>query len=143
MPQLDFTTYSSQIFWFLICFIVLFTVTSKIILPRIAEIIKNRQDLINADLQSSQELQAELEQLNGQTEEIRKKANGTYKIKIEEVNKEASANRQKLIEKVKTDIENTTKESRAKIQNFVKEIDAKAQKSTQDLIKQIRDKLIS
>jgi len=143
MPQLDFTTYSSQIFWFIICFSALLTIASKIILPRITQIIKNRQDLIDADVKRSQELQYTLDLLTSQTEEIRKKANGTYKLKIEEVNKEAAANRQKLFDKVKTDIENKTKESRAKLQNFVKEIDSKAQESTKDLIKQIRDKLIS
>lgn len=143
MPQLDFTTYSSQIFWFFICFSALFIVASKIILPRINDIIKNRQDIINADVESSQKLQAQLDEITNQTEEVRKKANSTYKIKIEEVNKEAASNRQKLIEKVKTDIEKTTKESRAKLQDFIKETDSKAQQSTQDLIKQIRDKLIS
>lgn len=143
MPQLDFTTYSSQIFWFFVCFSFLYVVANKVILPRITEIIKNRQDIINADLENSQKLRSELDELNNKTEELRKKANSTYKIKIEEVNKEAAANRQKLIDQVKTDIEKTTTESRAKVRNFLKEVDSKAQQSTQNLVKQIRDKLIS
>lgn len=143
MPQLDITTYTSQIFWFAICFAALFTFASKVILPRIDKILTDRQGLIDSDLKDSQNLQAKLDDLVTQTEELRKKANSTYKIKIEEVNKEAAINRQNLLKQVTLDIKKSTEESRSKLQDFIKQTDEKAQKSTQDLTQQIRDKLIS
>ena len=56
MPQLDITTYNSQIFWFLVCFITLYVVTSRVILPRISNILKVRKGVIDADLSAAVDL---------------------------------------------------------------------------------------
>lgn len=142
MPQLDFTTYSSQIFWFLICFSILYFFLSKIILPRIGEIIKNRQDLIEENITKSEKLQKEIDELTNINNELRKNANNQYKLKIDEVKKEAQQNRQKLIDEMKSNIENTTNDSRLKLREFLGGIDNKAQTAITNLTKQIRDKLI-
>lgn len=142
MPQLDFTTYSSQIFWFLICFSILYFFLSKIILPRIGEIIKNRQDLIEENITQSEKLQKEIDELTNINNELRKNANNQYKLKIDEVKKEAQKNRQKLIDEMKSNIEKTTNDSRLKLREFLGEIDNKAQTAITNLTKQIRDKLI-
>ncbi|MBT7451768.1 MAG: F0F1 ATP synthase subunit B', partial [Rhodospirillaceae bacterium] len=43
MPQFDPSTFSSQLFWLLICFVVLYWVISKFAIPRIGDILEQRE----------------------------------------------------------------------------------------------------
>lgn len=61
MPQLDVSTFSSQIFWLLICFGTLYYLLSRRALPRVSEILEARQDRIAADLDQAQRLRREAE----------------------------------------------------------------------------------
>ena len=61
MPQLDVSTFSSQIFWLIICFSVLYYLLSRKALPRISETLEARQDRIAADLDQAQRLRREAE----------------------------------------------------------------------------------
>lgn len=51
MPQLDLTTYSSQIFWLILCLIVLYLSMRYVFIPKMQKIINDRdskvQDLLN------------------------------------------------------------------------------------------------
>lgn len=55
MPQLDFTTFPSQIFWLIISLTVLYYILSRTALPRIAGAIEERQDAIEDDLDRAAE----------------------------------------------------------------------------------------
>ncbi len=59
MPQLDPATYASQLFWLLVTFVALYYILSKLILPRIAEVLENRQAHIDHDLERATDLQKE------------------------------------------------------------------------------------
>jgi F-type H+-transporting ATPase subunit b len=61
VPQLDVSTFSSQIFWLLICFGTLYYLLSRRALPRVSEILEARQDRIAADLDQAQRLRREAE----------------------------------------------------------------------------------
>lgn len=61
MPQLDLSTYTSQIFWLIICFFGMFTVVSKFIIPRIAKTVNLRQNNINDNLNQASELKEKAE----------------------------------------------------------------------------------
>lgn len=58
-PQLDARTYSSQVFWLLVFFAVLYGLMSKIALPRIAEVIDMRETQKNGNLSRAEQLQEE------------------------------------------------------------------------------------
>lgn len=49
-PQLDTSTYSSQVFWLFISFALLYLLMSRLALPRITEVIDLRQTQINCNL---------------------------------------------------------------------------------------------
>ena len=61
MPQLDVSTFPSQIFWLLICFSLLYYLLSRRALPRVSEILEARQDRIAADLDQAQRLRRDAE----------------------------------------------------------------------------------
>ncbi|MEO1309711.1 MAG: ATP F0F1 synthase subunit B [Pseudomonadota bacterium] len=61
LPQLDTSTYASQIFWLIVTFGVLYWFMSSIALPSIGGVIEERSDRIAADLDAAAELNAEAE----------------------------------------------------------------------------------
>jgi F-type H+-transporting ATPase subunit b len=61
VPQLDVSSFSSQIFWLIICFATLYYLLSRKALPRVSEVLEARQDRIAADLDQAQRLRREAE----------------------------------------------------------------------------------
>lgn len=61
LPQLDPSTFASQIFWLLIIFTILYFFFSKKTLPEISGIMQNRQERIQTDLDSAETLRSEVE----------------------------------------------------------------------------------
>ncbi|MEM6934124.1 MAG: F0F1 ATP synthase subunit B' [Pseudomonadota bacterium] len=55
LPQLDFNTFPSQIFWLVVCLVVLYFLMTKIALPRIATVLEERADAIADDLDAAEE----------------------------------------------------------------------------------------
>jgi F-type H+-transporting ATPase subunit b len=55
LPQLDFTSFPSQIFWLAVAVIVLYQLMSKVALPRIASVLEERADAIADELDRAEE----------------------------------------------------------------------------------------
>jgi F-type H+-transporting ATPase subunit b len=124
LPQLDFTTFPSQIFWLAVTCFVLFHLMSKIALPRIASVLEERADAIADDLDRA--------------EEFRRKA------------AEAEAAYQQALADARTTAQGIVAETRAEIQKDVDaamakadaEISARAAES-EKRIREIRDSAIA
>lgn len=58
MPQLDFSTWGNQIFWLLVTLVVIYFVLSRIALPRIANVLAERQGTITNDIAAAEDLKA-------------------------------------------------------------------------------------
>ncbi len=56
MPQLDFSTYASQIIWLVITFTALYFLMARVALPRIATVLEERRDRIANDLDEAERL---------------------------------------------------------------------------------------
>ena len=59
LPQLDVQTYASQIFWLVVSFIVLYFLVAKVAMPRISEVLEERQERIEDDLDKAETLKKE------------------------------------------------------------------------------------
>ena len=62
LPQMDFSTYPSQIFWLAITFGVLYWLMSGVILPRLGGAIEERRDRIADDLDHASEFRRQAEE---------------------------------------------------------------------------------
>lgn len=62
MPQFDPSGFPSQLFWLLIIFGALYWALAKRALPRIAEVLEERQDRITHDLERAEALRQEADQ---------------------------------------------------------------------------------
>ncbi len=63
MPQLDFATFPSQLFWLAVNFALLYWLMTKIALPRVGNILQSRAAAIKADLAGAAKLKAEAENI--------------------------------------------------------------------------------
>jgi F-type H+-transporting ATPase subunit b len=61
MPQLDVSTFATQIFWLAVSFIVLYVLMSRLALPRIGAILAMRANRIEGDLDAARRLKTEAE----------------------------------------------------------------------------------
>ena len=80
MPQLDISTFSSQIFWLVVCFTALFLIVWRIGVPKISHILETRQKRIDDNLLRAEEFKREAEA-----------ALKTYEASLEEARSEAQA----------------------------------------------------
>ena len=63
MPQFDPTTFSTQIFWLVLTFLALYLVLWKVVLPRISNVLEQRQEKIEDDLGRAEKLKSEAEEV--------------------------------------------------------------------------------
>lgn len=62
LPQMDVSTYSSQLFWLALTFVFLYGLLSRMVLPRIGQVLEQRRDRIASDLDKAGVLQRESEE---------------------------------------------------------------------------------
>ena len=63
MPQLDPTSFSPQLFWLAIAFILLYLLMSRLVLPRVGKVLGQREDRIQGNLERAVKLKAEAEEV--------------------------------------------------------------------------------
>ena len=59
MPQMEFADYVPQGIWLILCFGCLYVLMSRLVLPRVAEILENRQRKLDHDIESAERLRNE------------------------------------------------------------------------------------
>lgn len=93
MPQFDPTTFASQLFWLAVTFVLLFIVVSRFAIPRLGEVLEQRQKLIADDLDRAHQLKAETEDAIRSYEkalaEARAKAHDVLRAAQDEMSKAA------------------------------------------------------
>lgn len=115
MPQLDFSTYPSQIFWLIVALTALYFILSRVALPRISGAIEERHDTIEDDLERA----AEYKRRAHEAELAYEKALAEAKRKAGEIAAEARAEIQQKIdaemERANAEIGERTAESERRI----------------------------
>ncbi len=61
-PPFDKQTFPSQLFWLVICFVLLYLITARLVQPRVAGIIDSRKKRVAGDLATASGFKAEAEQ---------------------------------------------------------------------------------
>lgn len=70
MPQLDVSTFASQIFWLIIAFSFLYVMVARRILPGIHEVLENRRRQLTNDLDRAEKLRKEAESVRQEYEHL-------------------------------------------------------------------------
>lgn len=61
LPQLNANDFAPQIFWLVVTFAALYLIMSRVALPRVGEVIEERRDRIQRDLDAAERLKGETE----------------------------------------------------------------------------------
>jgi F-type H+-transporting ATPase subunit b len=61
-PPFDRETFPSQLFWLVVCFVLLYLITARLVQPRVAGIMDSRKNRISGDLAEASRLKTEAEQ---------------------------------------------------------------------------------
>ena len=104
MPQLDPTTFAPQLFWLLVTFVLLYLFMWKIAIPRIGNVLQDRQKRIDSDLEKAEQLRREAESVRKAYEKLvtdgSNKAHETIRAARVKVAAEAAAQHASLTEKL-------------------------------------------
>lgn len=100
LPQLDPSSYSAQIFWLFVHFIVLYALMSKLVLPRLSAIVEGRAAGVASDLNEAEKLQKQVLAAKGDYEaaltKARAEAHATREASLKAAKSEMLAAEQKL-----------------------------------------------
>ena len=91
LPQLDFSTYPSQLFWLVISFALLLYLMKNRALPRVTEILETRQARIQGDLDQAAALRGEAEAAAAQYEQAVAQARSAASQRVRETQEQAAA----------------------------------------------------
>ena len=127
MPQLDTSTFASQLFWLCICFFTMLFIMSKIIIPKIADILEQRQRKIDSYLNKAYQikLQADeaLKKYQDALTDATQKANASLAETQNELNK--------LVEKKQQDLD-------LRLHKKIMEGEAEIEQSREDALNKVK-----
>lgn len=117
LPQLDFTTYSPQLFWMAIIFLVLYLVMAKKALPEIGSIVENRKGIIGTNLQSAERMRAEAAAIQAAYESNLNSARSQALKAVQDVEAAASKKAAKQVEAFRKKSESAIEATEANVQS--------------------------
>lgn len=137
MPQLDITVYTSQIFWLIISFGILYGCMHWMITPRILKIFQRRRSLLEEKLEEIEKFREKIEQLETKIELLSaqsQKESSSLLVKTQkECDKALAEEEINLQQKISAALEVFTKKLDLKTQEIQEEI-SKKQTDFSDLI---------
>lgn len=128
LPQLDFSTYTPQIFWLVIIFGIMYIFFTKKSLPDISFTIESRKNHIDADLTSAEKLQSEAETVQQHYEESLKEARSKASETIANMDKD-------IKDKTNQDISAFQKRAEQEVQD----IESRIEKAKADAMDNMND----
>ena len=103
-PPLDPTTFAPQLFWLALTFGALYIILSRVALPRVSEVIEERRDRIQRDLDAAERLKDETDKaLQGYEKALsdaRSNASGLAKQEREALDAEVAAEQSKVEDQI-------------------------------------------
>jgi F-type H+-transporting ATPase subunit b len=109
MPQLDPTSFASQLFWLALTFILFFLIAWRVALPKIGRVLEDRRERIDRDVSKAQEVRNEAEAVLAEYEKLSAEGRASAQVVLREANElaaaEAAAEHEKLGRRLAGDIE--------------------------------------
>ena len=133
LPQLDPSSYPSQIFWMVVIFAIMHFYFSKKSLPQIARTVENRSERIKNDLDSAERLRTEVEEVQRQYEEKLEQA----KTKSSDLFKNIESDIKVQSENALSDFQNSSEERVTQLEKNISIARQKAMDEISDVIEDI------
>ena len=142
MPQLEFATFASQIFWLTVTFGILYLIMARSALPTVREVLQNRETRISEDLKKAEKLKEEAESAEADFTSVLIKARGKAGDFIGSAQEKASSESEKRHAKLDETFARQAKESEHRIEVIKKEAVEEMTPVAIDLAQNMVNKLI-
>ena len=141
MPQLNPEFWISQIFWLIIIFISLYTILSKLILPKISEVLETRKSQILSNLDDAEKFKKESE-LNLKKYEtilnnVKNQSNLILSNTRKNINEDINNKKEQLEKNIKKEIKKVEADIKVFKENAITNINKIAIETSSNLIKNI------
>ncbi len=143
MPQFDFSNYAAQVFWFSICFIVLYSFIAFVAIPRIKEVVANRSSVIGEAVGRLEELNSQISSLSEKSNSVVKDADVKYRSMIAKAVQESKEVKEGLFDKFREDSENLLAKSKSEVDSLISESRSKSQKAAAEIAAIIEGKILN
>ena len=141
MPQLEITTFPSQIFWLVVSFLMLYLIMSRIIIPRISFVIKKRETEIKNNVHIAEQIYEDTKIINDEFEKIKKETQEEARTIInnlkEITNKKIIENTELLKKNLEKKLKKSEKEIFKKKNKKLKNINKISLNIAQEIIKKV------
>lgn len=147
LPQMDISSYSSQIFWLIVTFGILYIFMWKIAIPQLRTTVEERKDKISNDLSDAEQLKIEaqsiLEEYEAKITSSNIEAISIFNNTKSDIDKKIDLSKKETDEKIKKLIEESQRAIENKEKNVVNEIREKTIETTQSIVEKFIDKKIN
>ena len=141
MPQMVIPDFMPQLVWLFIIFTILYLSMKYIALPRITEIISNRDLKIINDLKKAEEIKEQIEKTNKEHQDALEDTNSKIKIIVNEINQKSIKEADKKLEECQKKINKKIEEEKIKLDKelaqFSKNIEKISSEAAEAIIKKI------
>lgn len=133
MPQLDFATYPTQLFWLVIAFSVLFILMWKVAIPRVGEVVEAREQKVRADLERAEQLRDEIAETEVEVAKALANARSEAQDIVRKAQDKVLADQAKKQAKLDAELAERVSEAEARIDAARKEAMASVKDVAQDV----------
>jgi F-type H+-transporting ATPase subunit b len=142
MPQLDFATFPSQLFWLAVNFILLYWVLAKLALPRVGRMIEARAAAIAADLEVAGKLRQEAENLSATMTQQLQDAKNRTRYLLQQAQSEIQFQQTKELGALDAKIQTRLQDAEQKLAQSRQKVLAELKPMADDLAQKMVDKLL-
>ncbi|MBI1954211.1 MAG: hypothetical protein HYS39_01230 [Proteobacteria bacterium] len=142
MPQLDITTFSSQIFWLVVCFSILCVMMATVVVPRISRALTFRYHHIQQDLAYIRDLEQEMSSLQKERETLLKEARHEIAQMLRQSVEETTQLKQEKLNQFESDLAHQLKHHQKCLEDDKKTILAQTDDIILNFVQEISLKLL-
>ena len=119
MPQMVIPDFMPQLVWLVIIFTILYFSMKYVALPRITEIITNRDMKIVNDLEKAEEIKNEIEKTNKDHQKALEETNNQISIIVNEINQKSNQEAEIKLQECQNNINQKIEEEKSKLEKEV------------------------
>lgn len=142
MPQLDLSTYASQLFWLLLTFVPLYLIIARRAIPRISEVLEARQSKISDDLKKAAARKEEADAVRSEYEQLKAESHTKAQAMLKAAQDEMAAEAARRNNTLSTILAKRNGEAEQRIQAARNEALANLDSVVVDVISSATNKLI-
>tara|TARA_Y100000741_G_scaffold3455_1_gene2905 strand:+ start:43 stop:591 length:549 start_codon:yes stop_codon:yes gene_type:complete len=142
LPQMDISTFPSQIFWLVVTFSILYIFMWKFVIPKLRITIEERKDKISNDVNEAEKLKSEAEEILSKYESKISSSNQDAQKIITEARNQSDEYIDKVKKENEAKITSMIEDSNMKIKEQEKKSKSEIEKATLETIKSISAKFI-